>query len=68
MQAATLDHAQRELPELIVRVVDDADLLVVCTDTGKQVVFVSLEVYESWQRKAANWSQREQDASANCEP
>lgn len=48
MQAATLSQAQRELPELIAQVPADAEQTITCTDSGEQVVCLSLDEFNSW--------------------
>jgi antitoxin YefM len=47
MQAVSLHQAQQDLPGLIDRVVDDAEPLIICTDSGKQVVCISLDDFNA---------------------
>lgn len=49
MQAVTLTQAQHDLPGLIARVVDDAEPMIICTDSGQQVVCLSLDDFNAWQ-------------------
>ena len=49
MQAVTLLQAQQDLAGLIAHVVDDAEPMIICTDSGQQVVCLSLEDFNSWQ-------------------
>jgi antitoxin YefM len=48
MQAVTLSQAQQDLPGLISHVVDDAEPMIICTDSGKQVVCLSLDEFNAW--------------------
>jgi antitoxin YefM len=48
MQAVTLAQAQQDLPGLISHVVDDAEPMIICTDSGKQVVCLSLDEFNAW--------------------
>jgi antitoxin YefM len=49
MQAVTLSQAQHNLPGLIAHVVDDAEPVIICTDSGQQVVCLSLNDFNAWQ-------------------
>ncbi|MFO7171153.1 MAG: type II toxin-antitoxin system prevent-host-death family antitoxin [Chloroflexota bacterium] len=48
MNAVTLKEAKRNLEQLIEKVIADAEPTIVVTDTGQQVVFLSLDEYNSW--------------------
>lgn len=48
MNAVTLKDAQRNLEQLIDRVIDDAEPTIVVGESGQQVVFLSLDEYNSW--------------------
>jgi antitoxin YefM len=48
MQAVTLAQAQQDLPGLISHVVDDAEPMIICTESGQQVVCLSLDDFNAW--------------------
>lgn len=48
MQAVTLKDAKRNLPRLVEQVLADAEPRIVVTDTGKQVVVMPLDEFNSW--------------------
>lgn len=48
MQAVTLQQAQLDLAGLISNVIADAEPMIICTDSGEQIVCVSLDEYNSW--------------------
>jgi antitoxin YefM len=49
MQAVTIAQAQQDLAGLIAHVVDDAEPMIICTDSGQRVVCLSLDDFNSWQ-------------------
>lgn len=49
MQAVTLAQAQQDLAGLIAHVVNDAEPAIICTESGQQVVCVSLDEFNAWQ-------------------
>lgn len=49
MQAVTLAQAQQDLAGLIAHVVNDAEPAIICTESGEQVVCVSLNEFNAWQ-------------------
>jgi antitoxin YefM len=48
MQAITVGQAQQDLSGLIATVVADAEPIIICTDSGQQVVCLPLDDYNSW--------------------
>jgi antitoxin YefM len=48
MQAITLNQAQQNLPAVIATVVADAEPIIICTDSGQQVVCLPLDEFNSW--------------------
>jgi len=48
MNAVTLNDAKRNLEQLIKQVIADAEPEIVCTETGEQVVLISLDEFNSW--------------------
>ena len=48
MQAITVGQAQRDLSGLIATVVADAEPVIICTDSGQQVVCLPLDEFNSW--------------------
>lgn len=48
MQAVTLAQAQQDLTGLIAHVVEDAEPMIICTDSGQQVVCLSLDDLNAW--------------------
>jgi antitoxin YefM len=48
MNAITLNEAKRNLEQVIEQVIADAEPTIVVTEAGQQVVFLSLDEYNSW--------------------
>ncbi|MBA3948162.1 MAG: type II toxin-antitoxin system prevent-host-death family antitoxin [Herpetosiphonaceae bacterium] len=48
MNAITLNEAKRNLELLIQQVIADAEPTIVVTEAGEQVVFLSLDEFNSW--------------------
>jgi antitoxin YefM len=48
MTAMTLNEAKENLERLINQVIDNGEPAIVCTDSGKQVVLLSLDEFNSW--------------------
>ena len=48
MNAVTLNDAKQNLEQLIKKVIADAEPAIVCTETGEQVVLISLDEFNSW--------------------
>jgi antitoxin YefM len=48
MQAVTLAQTQQDLPGLISHVINDAEPMIICTDSGQQVVCLSLDEFNAW--------------------
>jgi antitoxin YefM len=48
MNAVTLSEAKQNLERLVEQVIADADSTLICTDTGQQVVLLSLVEFNSW--------------------
>ena len=48
MQAMTVQQAQQDLAGLIENVVADAEPVIICTDSGQQVVCLALAEFNSW--------------------
>ena len=48
MNAVTLNDAKQNLEKLIKQVIADAEPAIVCTETGEQVVLISLDEFNSW--------------------
>jgi antitoxin YefM len=48
MKAVTLNDAKQNLEQLIKQVIADAEPAIVCTETGQQVVLISLAEFNSW--------------------
>jgi antitoxin YefM len=49
MNAVTVTAAKRNLEKLITQVIDNAEPTIVSTDSGKQIVMMSLDEFNSWQ-------------------
>lgn len=49
MNAVTLNEAKKKLERLIEQAVSDAEPTIICTDSGEQVVLLSLSDFNSWQ-------------------
>ena len=48
MQAITIHQAQQNLGSVIANVIADAEPVIICTDSGEQVVCLSLDEFNSW--------------------
>ena len=48
MQAITINQAQQNLASFIESVVADAEPVIICTDSGQQVVCLPLDEFNSW--------------------
>jgi antitoxin YefM len=48
MQAFTITQAQQNLAGVIANVVADAEPVIICTDSGQQVVCLPLDEFNSW--------------------
>lgn len=48
MNAITLNEAKRNLEQIIDQVIADAEPTIVVTESGQQVVFLSLDEFNSW--------------------
>ena len=48
MQAITVHQAQQNLNGLIANVIADAEPVIICTDSGQQVVCLPLDEFNSW--------------------
>ena len=48
MQAITINQAQQDLASVIANVVADAEPVIICTDSGQQVVCLPLDEFNSW--------------------
>lgn len=49
MTIVTVSEAKRKLDSIIEKVVSDAEPAVITTESGQQMVLMSLEEYNSWQ-------------------
>ena len=49
MDSVMVSEAQKNLKQLIERVIEDVEPTIVCTDTGQQVVLLPLDEFNSWQ-------------------
>lgn len=49
MTVVTVNEAKRTLDSIIEKVVSDAEPTVIRTESGQQIVMVSLEEYNAWQ-------------------
>jgi antitoxin YefM len=52
MTIITVNEAKRNLDALIDKVVSNAEPTIIMTDTGQQIVLLSLDEYNSWQETA----------------
>ena len=52
MNVVTVNEAKRNLDSLIKKVFSDAEPTVITTDTGQQIVLLSLDEFNSWQETA----------------
>jgi len=48
MTAITLNDAKENLERIIDRVINDDEPAILCTDSGQQVVLLSLDEFNSW--------------------
>jgi len=48
MTAVTIKEAKQDLEDLIEKVIADAEPAIVCTDSGKRAVLMSLDEFNSW--------------------
>jgi antitoxin YefM len=48
MTAITLDDAKENLERILNQVINDAEPAILCTDSGQQVVLLSLDEFNSW--------------------
>jgi antitoxin YefM len=48
MNAVTLKDAKLNLEQLVEKVIADAEPTIIVTESGEQVVFLSLDEYNSW--------------------
>lgn len=49
MNTVTVNEAKRNLDSLIDKVVSDAEPTVITTESGQQIVLLSLDQYNAWQ-------------------
>lgn len=52
MNVVTINEAKRNLDALINKVFSDAEPALITTDTGKQIVLLSLDEFNAWQETA----------------
>ena len=52
MNVVTVDEAKRNLDLLIAKVVSNAEPTIITTDTGQQIVLLSLDEFNAWQETA----------------
>ncbi len=52
MTIVTMNEAERNLDALLDKVVSNAEPTIIVTDTGQQIVLLSLDEYNSWQETA----------------
>ncbi len=52
MNVVTVNEAKRNLDLLIAKVVSNAELTIITTDTGQQIVLLSLDEFNAWQETA----------------
>jgi len=48
MTAITLNEAKENFEKIVNQVIDDAEPAIVCTDSGRQVVVLPLDEFNSW--------------------
>lgn len=48
MQAVTLKDSKKSFPQIVERVLTDAEAHILVTPSGQQVVLMPLDEYESW--------------------
>lgn len=75
MQAVILKDAKKNLPQLVDRVLADAEAHIVVTPSGQQVVLMPLDQYDSWKEtlyllsnpaNAARLRRSIKEAESNC--
>ena len=52
MNMVTVNEAKRNLDSLIKKVFSDAEPTIITTETGQQIVLLSLDEFNSWQETA----------------
>jgi len=52
MNVVTINEAKRNLDLLIAKVVANAEPTIITTDTGQQIVLLSLDEFNAWQETA----------------
>ena len=52
MNVVTVDEAKRNLDSLIAKVFSNAEPTIITTDTGQQIVLLSLDEFNAWQETA----------------
>ena len=52
MNVVTINEAKRNLDMLIAKVVANAEPTIITTDTGQQIVLLSLDEFNAWQETA----------------
>ena len=52
MNVVTVNEAKHDLDALIAKVVSSAEPTIITTDTGQQVVLLSLDEFNAWQETA----------------
>lgn len=52
MDVITVDEAKRNLDALIAKVFSNAEPTIIITDTGQQIVLLSLDEFNAWQETA----------------
>ena len=48
MNAITANHAQKNLNQLIKKVISDSEPTIICNDKGERTVLLSLDEFNSW--------------------
>ena len=49
MNAVTVTDAKQNLEQLIIQVIDNAEPTIVSTDSGRKIVMMALDEFNSWQ-------------------
>ena len=52
MTVVTVNEAKRDLDALIAKVVSDAEPAIITTETGQQIVLLTLDEFNAWQETA----------------
>ena len=52
MNVVTVNEAKRNLDSLIKKVFSDAEPTIITTDSGEQIILLSLDEFNSWQETA----------------